>query len=107
MNPFDLTVFREVMKDGRIEWRKHALQKLTERGIPQGAVREVLIGGEMVREYAADKPFPTGLFLGYVADKPLHVVAAFDETSRQVYIITAYEPSLEIFGPDYRTKRKP
>ena len=45
MKPLDLTVFREAIPAGRIEWRKHVLQKLAERGIPQQAVREVLSGG--------------------------------------------------------------
>lgn len=45
--------------------------------------------------------------LYYASRAPLHVVAACDETNGQVFIITAYEPSLEIFEPDYRTKRKP
>jgi hypothetical protein len=38
--------------------------------------------------------------------RPLHVVAAMDEAGRRAYIITAYEPSLEIFESDYRTRRK-
>ncbi len=94
------------MEAGRIEWRKHVLQKLAERGIPQESVREVLLQGVGIRDYADDKPFSSALFLGYVSSSPLHVVAACDEQSRRVYIITAYEPSLEIFEADYRTKRK-
>ena len=50
--------------------------------------------------------FPSALFLGYNDFVPLHVVAAFDEEQGKVYVITAYEPSLEIFEPDFRTKRK-
>ena len=106
MKPFDLAVFRAAIAAGSIEWRKHVLQKLAERGIPQQAVREVLLQGERIRDYADDKPFPSALFLGYVSGKPLHVVAACDETNRQAFVITAYEPSLEIFEADYRTKRK-
>ena len=104
--PFDLPVFRKAIATGRIEWRKHVLQKLAERGIPQQAVRDVLLQGERIREYADDKPFPSALFLGYAPGKPLHVVAAYDETSRQAFVITAYEPSLDFFEPDFRTKRK-
>jgi hypothetical protein len=107
MKPLDLAILREAMAAGRIEWRKHVLQKLAERGIPQESVREVLLRGERIRDYEDDKPFPSALFLGYVSGRPLHVVAACDETNRQVFIITAYEPSLEVFEPDYRTKRKP
>jgi hypothetical protein len=106
MKPFDLAVFREAIAAGRIEWRKHVLQKFAERGIPQQAVREVLLQGERIRDYADDKPFPSAVFLGYVSGKPLHVVAACDETNRLAFVITAYEPSLEIFEADYRTKRK-
>ncbi|MEI7911272.1 MAG: DUF4258 domain-containing protein [Verrucomicrobiota bacterium] len=57
--------------------------------------------------HTGGKRFPSALFLGYVSGAPLHVVAACDETSGQVFIITAYEPSLEIFETDYRTKRQP
>ena len=62
--------------------------------------------GELIREYGEDKPFPSALFLGYFAGRPLHVVAAFDDSDGRAFIITAYEPSLEIFEADYRTKRK-
>ena len=67
----------------------------------------MLLTAEKIRDYADDKPFPSALFLGYFRDKPLHVVAACDEASEKAFIITAYEPSLEIFESDYRTKRKP
>jgi hypothetical protein len=106
MTPLNLAVLREAVATGSIEWRKHVLQKLAERGIAQQAVREVLLTGERIRDYTEDKPFPSALFLGYVVGKPLHVVAACDETSRQVFVITAYEPSLDVFESDYRTKRK-
>ena len=106
MKPFDLAVFHETIAAGRIEWRKHVIQKLAERSIAQQAVRAVLLQGVRIREYADDKPFPSALFLGYVLGKPLHVVAACDETNRQAFVITAYEPSLEIFEADYQTKRK-
>ncbi|MEI6674597.1 MAG: DUF4258 domain-containing protein [Verrucomicrobiota bacterium] len=106
MKPFDLVVFREAVADGRIEWRKHVLQRLAERGIPQQTVREVLLQGELIREYADDKPFASALFLAYASGAALHVVAACDEANRQAFVITAYEPSLEIFEADYRTKRK-
>ena len=106
MKSFHLVAFREAVAAGRIEWRKHVLQKLAERAIPQQAVRDVLLQGEQIREYADDKPFPSALFLGYVAAKPLHVVAACDETNSQAFVITAYEPSLDIFEADYRAKRK-
>ena len=106
MKPIDLAIFRDAVSCGAVEWRKHVLQKLAERGISQDAIREVLLNGERIRDYTEDKPFPSALFLGYISGEPLHVVAACDEANGRAFVITAYEPSLDIFEPDYRTKRK-
>jgi len=106
MNPFNLAVLREAVAVGNTEWRQHVLQKLAERAIAQPDVRDVPVQGERIREYGDDKPFPSALFLGYVAGRPLHVVAACDEANRRAFVITDYEPSLEIFEADHRTKRK-
>lgn len=106
MNPLSQDVLRAAIAAGNIEWRKHVLEKLAERGILQQTVREVLLNGERIRDYLEDKPFPSALFMGYVGGRPLHVVAACDETAGRVFVVTAYEPSLDVFEPDYRTKRK-
>ena len=106
MKPLDLAILREAVGQGRIQWRRHVLEKLAERGIQQQAVREVLLKGEKIRDYTQDRPFPSALFLGYIGGKPHHVVAACDEISREAFVITAYEPSLDVFEPDYRTKKK-
>jgi hypothetical protein len=51
MRPLDLAILREAVTEGRIQWRRHVLQKLAERGIQQQAVRDVLINGEKIRDY--------------------------------------------------------
>jgi len=106
MKTLNLEVLRQAIREGRLEWRKHVLQKLVERGVAQSAVLEVLTSGERIRDYAEDRPFPSALFLGYIGGKPLHAVVACDEANRRAFIITAYEPSLEVFDADYRTKRE-
>ena len=95
------------MHAGRFEWRKHVLHRLAQRGIPQDAVCGVLCSGERIEDYPKDVPYPSALFLGWVEGKPLHVVAALDEQHDWAYIITAYEPDLEHFEPDFRTRRSP
>ncbi len=79
---------------------------MAERNTPQAVVLEVLLSGERIRDYPEDKPFASALFFGYDDDRPLHVVASVDEAARQTFIITVYEPSLEVFEADYKTKRK-
>ncbi len=93
------------IQEERIEWRKHSLQRLAERGILQKDVLEVILSGEMIEDYPDDEPYPSALFLAFLASRPLHAVAAFDESDRRVYIITAYQPSLEFFENDYKTRR--
>ena len=82
VRPVDLAFLREAVTQRRIQWRRHVLEKLAERGIQQQAVREVLLEGEKIRDYTQDRPFPSALFLGYIGGKPLHAVAACDEISR-------------------------
>ena len=99
--------FRDSVREGQIEWRRHTLQRMAERNLSQAGVVEVLLAGEKIRDYEDDKPFASALFLGYLAGRPLHVVAAFDEAAKLVFIITVYEPSLDVFESDYKTRRKP
>ena len=105
MKPFELAIFREAVSAGRIEWRKHALQKILERGLSLQSIRDAMLHGERIRDYGDDKPFPSALFLSYHSGIPLHVVAACDESNGRAYVITAYEPSLDVFEADYITKR--
>lgn len=94
------------IKNGNIEWRKHVLQRMLERNIDRADVKAVIIEGEMIESYEDDKLFPSALFFKFIADRPLHTVAAFDEKQNKAYIITGYEPNLEIFESDYKTRKK-
>ena len=50
MRSLNLAALREAVAAGSIEWRKHVLQKLAERGVAQADVRAVLLTGELIRE---------------------------------------------------------
>ncbi len=54
----------------RIEWQRHALEKMMERGISRKAVRDVLLNGKIIESYPDDKPYPNALFLGWVKNQP-------------------------------------
>jgi len=41
-----------------------------------------------------------------IEGKPIHVVVSLDEKENSAYIITVYEPSLDKFDPDYKTRKK-
>ena len=93
------------LKNGCIEWQRHALERMMERGISRDDVKEVLKNGEIIEDYPNDKPYMSALYLGWVKGKPLHVVAALDFLTGRCFIITAYEPDLEHFEIDYKARR--
>jgi len=96
---------KNAVATGAIEWQRHSLERMMERGISRDNVKQTLLTGEIIEDYAEDKPFPSALFLGRQEGIPLHVVAAFDERSGTCFIVTAYYPDEEHFGPDFRTRR--
>lgn len=103
--PFDKTLFRQALSDGNIIWRKHTLERMLARGISRVEVLDVLENGEVIQRYEYDKPFPSALLLGFPNSRPIHVVVSFDEIQGEIFVITAYEPDLTIFEPDFKTKR--
>jgi len=76
------------------------------RGVSRSAVLAVLATGEAIADYGDDTPYPSVLLLGWVEERPLHVVAAFDAVAERAHVITAYEPGPEHFAEDYRTRRE-
>jgi len=99
-------LYHHAVKKGYIEWQRHALERMMERGISREMVKEVLLHGEVIEDYPDDKPYPSALLLGRVKKQPLHVVAAFDSLTGWCFVITAYKPDLEHFESDYKTRRK-
>jgi len=86
-------------------WRKHALERMLERGLSRDDVKRVLSRGEQIEDYPSDSPFPSGLFLATIGTKVIHIVAALDVENEVIYIISAYEPDEEHFETDMRIRR--
>lgn len=97
---------KEAIDNGNIEWQRHALERMMERGISRNTVMKVLLTGEVIEDYADDKPFPSALFFGWIEGMPFHVVSAVNEEKCCCYIITAYRPGSEHFEADYKTRRE-
>ncbi len=87
-------------------FRVHSIQRMFERGISRDDVRHVIDNGEVIREYPDDTPFPSRLLLGWRENRPLHVVAAYNDDD-QIIIITVYEPDPEIWETDFKKKKEP
>ena len=101
----DLSALKSAIHSGDYLWKKHSLVRLAERNITQDEALEVILNGDVIEEYPDDQPYPSCLMFEEVNGRPLHLVVALDPGDNFVYIITVYEPSLDEFKPDYRTRR--
>ncbi len=95
------------MECNRILFSRHAVTRMFERSISRYEVQEVLQAGEVIEDYPDDEPFASCLMLGFVDNRPLHVVIAVEDPSRTCYIVTAYDPDPSIWESDFRARRTP
>jgi hypothetical protein len=95
---------RRCVELGRIEWRKHALERMLERDIGRMEVLEVLSKGDLIAAYPDDRPVASAL-LAKEGDPGLHVVAALDVDTATCYVITVYRPDAVHFEPDMKTRK--
>lgn len=100
-----LLAIRNAVSEGRMLWKKRALERMLERGISRQQVKQAVAQGEVVEQYPDDYPIPS-LLMAVMKPEPLHVVLAWDEHRSQCHIITAYRPNLEHFETDLVTRRK-
>ena len=89
----------------RLVFRVHALQRMFQRNIGVNDVQQVVETGQIIREYPDDTPYASRLMLGWVGQRPLHVVVAEDNNANEWIIITVYEPDSELWDVDYRSKK--
>ncbi len=90
-----------------IEYRIHASQRMFRRDIHEDDVETVLKNGEIIERYDEDFPLPSLLINGRTSErKPLHVVAAINNTERIIVIITAYKPDIARWTSDFSRRIK-
>jgi len=80
---------------------------MAERGIDPGDVVSILRTGTVIKEYPDDTPYPSRLIAGWIAEQPVHSVAADNACDNEDIIITVYEPDPRKWEPDFLTRRRP
>ena len=78
-----------------------------ERKVSEADVQGILNSGHVIAEYPDDKPFPSYLVAGFVAERALHVVVAVDSKERKGVVITAYPPEPEQWDDLFEKRRTP
>ena len=92
-------------KEPTLRWTSHILERLFQRKIRIDDVKAVLAKGEIIEQYPTDYPFPSCLVLGHtMSGHPLHVVCGSNGV--ELWLITAYFPSLAEWTEDFRQRRK-
>ena len=98
----DLCEIRNICNDDTIILTQHSKNRCIERGIAFDDIKNTILNGEIIKQYEDDKPFPSCLVLGLsLKNKFLHVVLSTD-----IYIITAYYPSLSEWYEGFKVRRK-
>lgn len=101
----DIEQLRTLNTAEHIAITEHARQRLVERGIFVNDIIRCIDTGEIIKQYEDDKPFPSCLILGAAVDgEYIHVVASHD--SEWIYLITAYHPDVDIWEPDFKTRKE-
>lgn len=96
---------RELVKNGKIDWTKHCLNRLNKRDISVKDVKNVINSGFIIEWYEKDYPYPSCLILGYnIKNKILHVVCGVSH--EYVHMITAYYPNKDKWEDDMKMRRK-
>ncbi len=69
-------------------------------------VYEAVCSGETINIYPDDKPYPSALIFGVTtAQRPLHIVCAYDKDDDYAVVITVYQPDPDQWE-EYRRRKK-
>jgi hypothetical protein len=94
------------MRETRLVFRLHAVQRMFERRISAADVIHALDTGDVIESYPDDEPYPSRLVLGWSQERPLHVVAAYHAADDEMIIITVYEPDPALWDETFRRRRR-
>jgi hypothetical protein len=86
-------------------FRAHAVQRMFERRVSTGRVRQAVETNDVVEDYSSEMPEPSRLLLAFQGKYPFHVVTSEDVIKRQITIITVYLPSSGTWRKDFRSRR--
>lgn len=92
-------------KDGGIMLSKHIKERCKERNISIDDVLNVLMNGNIIKQYEDDTPFPSCLINGVdMSGVPCHAVAAYDALTNAVCLVTTYRPNVDLWTEDFTVK---
>ena len=104
-NSLNIEIIREYVKNRKVDWTKHCLNRLNQRDILIADVKAAIYNGKIIEYYYDDYPYPSCLILGHnINDKILHIVCGISEN--MVHMVTAYYPDTQTWEKDMSTRRE-
>jgi hypothetical protein len=88
-----------------LRFRTHAVQRMFERSISKNNVSTVLSTGKVIEDYPDDDPYPSALILGWIGNRPIHVVAAINKDDGEYIAITVYEPDSDQWDQNFERRK--
>ena len=92
-------IIRRCFETDSVLYSGHARREMKQEEfgeIVEREVSEAIANCELLEEYPEDKPYPSALFFGMTkANRPIHVVSAYNAAAQQAIIVTVYEPDPE------------
>ncbi len=83
---------KKKVKEGNYRFTIHGFERCIERDISPNEVNYVILSGDIIEDYPKDRYGPSCLICGAAKEgRTLHVQCSIDP----IWIITAYDPSLE------------
>jgi hypothetical protein len=104
MGEIQLETLQEICRNGKIKWSLHALKRIRERKISSESVLNTILSGKIIKQYRDDRPLPSCLVFNFDSNTPLHTVVSTDNES--IYVITAYNPTLDQWENDFKTRKE-
>lgn len=92
----DIVKIQEAIKKGNVNISEHADEELENDAINDDELYHSVSHGEVIEDYADDKPFPSCLIYGKdKSNRPIHSVWAYSDKHKIAVLVTAYVPDPE------------
>jgi hypothetical protein len=101
----DIQVVKAKVQSGQFVISTHAYQEAADEKIDIAEIRDAILNDEMLEQYADTGRGESCLILGFVDERPIHVICGWRRES--IVIITVYVPKLPKFQDPWTRRRSP
>ena len=103
-NELDIDIIKEKLKNRKVDWTKHCLNRIQQREISMSDVKKAVNNGQIIEYYHDDAPYPSCLVCGDADNNTtLHIVCGVSHES--IHMITAYYPDDEQWEDNVKRRK--